>query len=195
MVQHFSCKQVTCKCKDLHALGKQPGCCMHVRTNLFWYVRRRTHSTTCWLSPILVCLLALSRSDRHGLVCCFMQGWLRCAVLCCAVLCCALLCLRHYCCRCSTTTYSHILQGWLLCCAALAWRVIGFQPSTRMISDSESCDLSPYLLSAIIDVTTSSNLTARAWGTFARLGSIFEGRAVNRGRASSGCVLRLVNHN
>ena len=68
MVQHFRCKQATCKRHELHAPGKQPGRRMHVRTSFDMY------------------------SDRH------VFGLLLCAgviVLCCAVLCCAVLCSRY----------------------------------------------------------------------------------------------------
>ena len=35
MVHHFTCKQKTCKCQELHAPGKQTGCSMHVRTYFY----------------------------------------------------------------------------------------------------------------------------------------------------------------
>lgn len=36
MVQHFRCKQATCKFQELHAPGKQPGTRMHVYMHMLF---------------------------------------------------------------------------------------------------------------------------------------------------------------
>ena len=58
---------------------------------------RKTNWTphACAYILVLICILI-----GTYLVCCFVQGWLPCAVLYCAVL-----CSRYCCCRYSTTTY------------------------------------------------------------------------------------------
>ena len=66
MVQHFRFKQATCKCQELHAPGKQTGRSMHVRTYL-----------------VLIFIRTLIGTY---LVCCFVHGGLRFAVLYFAVL-------------------------------------------------------------------------------------------------------------
>ena len=51
--------------------------------------------TILWLLPILSACLRCRAVIGTYLVCCFVQGWLRCAMLCCS------------CGRCSTTTFSY----------------------------------------------------------------------------------------
>ena len=65
MVQHFRCKQASCKCHKLHAPGKQTGHSKHVRMCTF-----DTYSNRHVLVYLLLCAAVI-------------------ALLCCAVLCCA----------------------------------------------------------------------------------------------------------
>ena len=126
MIQHFGCKQATCKCQELHTPGNNPdAACMYVPTCqvilLICTKEKAQHGTTQHEMLALADSASLRCRALIGtsLVCCFVQGWLRCSVLCCAVLCCALLCcallaipcLRYHCCTCSTITYSCILYN------------------------------------------------------------------------------------